>query len=90
MIWEIPVTNVAPHTILLDDYLAMNPLNVETFTTDIENVHRFIVKFISGNDNTEAKINILANIKYGRMYWNILQDPYLTVFVCYVYLVYNL
>ena len=76
MIWDIPVTNAAPYTQLIDEYMAMETLNVETFTTDMENVHRFIIKLISGNDTTEAKIKILTNRKYGSMDWNALQEPY--------------
>jgi hypothetical protein len=39
----------------LDDYVAMAPLNRDSYAIDTVQVHTFLVNFVSGNDMAEAK-----------------------------------
>ena len=45
-----------PNVNFLDDYVAMAPLNGESFVLDSSEVHTYITNFIAGNSTAESKI----------------------------------
>ena len=52
-------TNVQAKTVYensIDEYVDKAPLVVQAFTTDAAEVHTYIVRFISGNKVSEAKM----------------------------------
>ena len=51
-----PLPDPVAHTDFLDDYVAMASLTGSAFEVDRAEVHTYIVKFISGNDTAESKI----------------------------------
>ena len=59
-------TRSTTHTDFLDDYVAMARLNDQAFEVDSAEVHTYIVKFISGNDTTESKIQSHTLTNNGR------------------------
>ena len=50
----------------LDDYVAMAPLEGDSYAIDTAQVHTFLVNFVSGNDTAEAKIQGLRRPNDGR------------------------
>ena len=50
--------NPKPNTYFLDDYIAMAPLNIDSFTIDTNDVHTYLIKCIAGNETAEAKIKL--------------------------------
>ena len=65
-----------PHMDFLDDYVAMAPLNGISFNADAKEVHTYIVKFISGNSNAEAKIQAHLDQCNGRIDFIALLEHY--------------
>ena len=55
-----------PHDDFLDDYVAMAPLDSDSYAIDTVQVHTFLVNFVSGNDTAEAKIQGLPRPNDGR------------------------
>jgi len=50
----------------LDDYVAMAPLEGDSYAIDTVQVHTFLLNFVSGNDTAEAKIQGLTRPNDGR------------------------
>ena len=50
----------------LDDYVAMAPLEGNSYAIDTVQVHTFLLNFVSGNDTAEAKIQGLTRPNDGR------------------------
>ena len=58
--------DATPNEDFLDDYVAMAPLDGESYAIDTVQVHTFLVNFVSGNDTAEAKIQGLQRPNDGR------------------------
>jgi hypothetical protein len=54
-----------PNKDCLDDYVAMAPLEGNSFAIDTMQVNTFLVNFVSGNDNAEAKVQGLQQQSDG-------------------------
>ena len=64
------------HPSLLDVYGTMEPLTGDSLTMGFGTAHVFVVNLIVGNDNAEAKIQIIMNHKNGSMYWSTMKYHY--------------
>jgi hypothetical protein len=64
------------HDDFLDDYVAMAPLNGDSFAIDTVQVHTFLVNFVAGNDTAEAKIQGLQRVNDGREAYKRLVEHY--------------
>ena len=60
----------------LDDYVAMAPLDRDSFAIDTAQVHTFLLNFIAGNDTVEAKIQGLQRANDGREAFKRLVEHY--------------
>ena len=60
----------------LDDYIAMAPLNGDSYAIDTMQVHTFLANFVSGNDTAEAKIQGLTRPNDGREAFKRLVEHY--------------
>jgi hypothetical protein len=58
--------DATPNEDFLDDYVAMAPLDGESYAIDTIQVHTILVNFVSGNDTAEAKIQGLQRPNDGR------------------------
>ena len=65
-----------PHLDVLDDYVAMAPLNGEAFVSDTKEVHTYLVKFITGNTQAESKMQPHLNATNGRVDFKALTDHF--------------
>ncbi len=65
-----------PNKDFLDDYVAMAPLEGNSFAIDTVQVHTFLVSFASGNDTAEAKIQGLQRQNDGRETFKRLVEHY--------------
>ena len=65
-----------PNLDFLDDYVAMAPLVGETFAVDSNEVHTYIVKFITGNHVAESKIQPRLTDTDGRVDFKLLVAHY--------------
>ena len=54
------------HEDFLDDYVAMAPLDGDSYAIDTVQVHTFLLNFVSGNETAEAKIQGLQLVNDGR------------------------
>jgi hypothetical protein len=57
---------ITQHEDFLDDYVAMAPLEGDSYAIDTVQVHTFLVNFVSGNDTAEAKMQGLQRPNDGR------------------------
>jgi hypothetical protein len=57
----------------LDDYVSMAPLQGDSYAIDSDQVHTFLVNFVSGNDTAEAKIQGLQRLNNGREYCKVIE-----------------
>ena len=71
-----PLPDPTAHTDFLDDYVAMASLNGVAFKVDSAEVHTYIVKFISGNDTAESKIQSHTITNNGRKDYIALKNHY--------------
>ena len=60
----------------LDDYVAMAPLEGDSYAIDTVQVHTFLLSFVSGNDTTEAKIQGMTRPNDGREAFKRLVEDY--------------
>ena len=74
-----PLPDPVTHTDFLDDYVAMASLNGAAFEVDSAEVHTYIVKFISGNDTAESKIQSHTITNNGRKDYIALKNHYNSV-----------
>ena len=65
-----------PHDDFLDDYVAMAPLDGNSYAIDTVQVHTFLLNFVSGNDTAEAKIQGLQRPNDGREAFKRLVEHY--------------
>lgn len=60
----------------MDDYVAMADLNGAAFEVDSAEVHTYLVKFISGNNTAESKIQSNDHHSNGRLDYIALKEHY--------------
>jgi hypothetical protein len=60
----------------LDDYVAMAPLEGDSYAIDTVQVHTFLLNFVSGNDTAEAKMQGLLRPNDGREAFKRLVEHY--------------
>ena len=68
--------DLTPNNDFLDDYVAMAPLEGDSYAIDTVQVHPFLVNFVSGNDTAEAKIQGLRRPNDGREAYKRLVEHY--------------
>ena len=73
---EKDVPDDTPNDDFLDDYIAMAPLNGDSYAIDTMQVHTFLANFVSGNDTAEAKIQGLVSLNDGREAFKRLVEHY--------------
>ena len=65
-----------PNEDFLDDYVAMAPLDGDSFAINAVQVHTFLAIFVSGNDTAEAKMQGLLRPNDGREAFKRLVEHY--------------
>lgn len=65
-----------PNIDFLEEYVNQAPLNGETFKQDSKDVRLYIIKYIAGNDDAEAKVQSISDDKCRRKVFKALEDIY--------------
>ena len=68
-----------PNTDFMDEYAAMAILTGATFEVDSAEVYTYLVKFISGNNTAESKIESNERHSNGRLDYIALKEHYASV-----------
>jgi hypothetical protein len=76
VIKEEPIVIRQNYNNFLDEYIDKAPLDGPAFVIDSAEVHTYIVKFISGNDTAESKIQPVASENNGRLDFTRLREHY--------------
>ena len=71
-----PLPDLTPNTDFIDDYMAMADLIDATYEVDNAEVHTYLVKFISGNNTAESKIQINDRHSNGCLDYIALKEHY--------------
>ena len=70
-------TVIQPHYAdFIDEYIDRAPLTGTAYTTDSAEVYTYLVKFISKNDTSEAKVSMHSSSRDGRLAYIALQEHY--------------